>query len=85
MPKLSLSPSVPTATHARAAAKSIRTTMTRRDPSSVVPMGDTATTDAYTDDTMHENTNTTARSFQNDRGSADRVTTRPLTGTVSSL
>jgi hypothetical protein len=48
-------------------------------------MGDTATTDAYTDDTMHENTNTTARSFQNDRGSADRVTTRPLTGTVSSL
>ena len=32
-----------------------------------------------------ENTNTTARSFQNDRGSADRVTTRPLTGTVSSL
>lgn len=46
--------------------------MTRRDPASVVSMEDTATVDAYTDETMHENTNTTAKSFQNAFGSDRR-------------
>ena len=83
-PKLSRSPSVPTATTARTNARSMRASMTRREPDSVVSMEDTATVDAYTEDTMQENTKTTAKSFQNDFGSDRREWSRewrrPLEG-----
>ena len=79
-PKLSRSPSMPTATTAKTNARSMRASMTRRDPDSVVSMEETATVDAYTEDTMQENTKTTARSFQNDFGSYRREWSRTRVG-----
>ena len=84
-PKLSRSPSVPTATTAKTNARSMRASMTRRDPDSVVSMEDTATVDAYTEDTMQENTKTTARSFQNDFGSDRREWSRTRVGVGCSI
>ena len=84
-PKLSRSPSVPTATTAKTNARSMRASMTRRDPDSVVSMEDTATVDAYTEDTMQENTKTTARSFQNDFGSDRREWSRASVGVGCSI
>lgn len=84
-PKLSRSPSMPTATTAKTNARSMRASMTRRDPDSVVSMEETATVDAYTEDTMQENTKTTARSFQNDFGSDRREWSRTRVGVGCSI
>ena len=48
-------------------------------------MEETATVDAYTEDTMQENTKTTARSFQNDFGSNRREWSRASVGVGCSI
>ena len=63
----------------------MRASMTRREPDRAAPKEDTATVDAYTEDTMQENTKTTARSFQNDFGSDRREWSRTRVGVGCSI